>query len=59
MGGFGIRWIRFADYVSGRKHNREKLKTCDVCREKFESIVKMEKHRRDIHPNVPPNEANA
>lgn len=57
MWGFGIYLMRLADYFSGRKYRRQKLRTCDVCSQVFETIEGMEKHRRDTHPNVPPREA--
>lgn len=59
MWGFGVYLMHLADFLTRRRHNKQKLKTCDVCREKFDSIETMEKHRRDSHPNVPPREANA
>jgi hypothetical protein len=59
MWGFGIYLVRLADHFSRRRYNKKKMKTCDVCAAKFESIEDMEKHRRDSHPNVPPREANA
>ncbi|HKU49543.1 MAG TPA: hypothetical protein VJP79_06310 [Nitrososphaera sp.] len=59
MWGFGIYLMHLADYVSRRRYNKQKMKTCDVCREKFDTIEVMEKHRRDSHPNVPPREASA
>jgi hypothetical protein len=59
MWGFGVYLVHLADYLSRRRYNKRKLKTCDVCRKKFESAEGMEKHRRDSHPNVPPREASA
>ncbi len=51
--------MHLADYLSRRRIKKDKMKTCDVCKQKFDSLEGMEKHRRDIHPNVPPREANA
>jgi hypothetical protein len=59
MWGFGIYLVQLADYFTRRRYNKKKMKTCDVCREKFETVEGMEKHRRDSHPNVPPREASA
>ncbi|MCI0563714.1 MAG: hypothetical protein MN733_35010 [Nitrososphaera sp.] len=59
MWGFGNHLMHLADYLSRRRIKKDKMKTCDVCKQKFDSLEGMEKHRRDIHPNVPPREANA
>jgi hypothetical protein len=48
MWGFGIYLMRIADYLYGRRGRKK----CDVCGKKFNSIVDMEVHRRDLHPDA-------
>jgi hypothetical protein len=59
MWGFSIYLVRFADFLTRRRYKKQKLKTCDVCKQRFDTLEGMEKHRRDSHPNVPPREASA
>ncbi len=43
--------------LDGRKYRRSKESTCAICTKKFANIEEMEKHRRDIHPDMRPREA--
>ncbi|MDQ4101819.1 MAG: hypothetical protein M3115_06495 [Thermoproteota archaeon] len=53
---FEIFFMTFAARLSGRKYRKSKGKACDICGNKFANIEEMEKHRRDIHPDMPPRE---
>jgi transcriptional regulator NrdR family protein len=59
MWGITIYLMVLADYLTGRKQKSKKRRTCDVCEQIFPSIEEMEKHRRDIHPNMPPRRTEA
>jgi ribosomal protein L34E len=43
--------MRLADYFARRK---KKIKKCDVCGQKYDSIEEMENHRRNSHPELQP-----
>ncbi len=53
---FEIHFMTFAARLSGRKYRKSKWHACDICGNKFTNIEEMEKHRRDIHPDMPPRE---
>jgi hypothetical protein len=48
MWGFVIYMMRLADYFYGRRGRKK----CDVCGKKFDNIIEMEAHRRDLHPDA-------
>lgn len=56
MWGFTIYLMRLADYIRGRKY--EKRMKCNLCGQKFPSIVETEEHRRINHPHAHPNHEN-
>jgi hypothetical protein len=45
--------------LSGRRYCRSQEGKCDVCSKKFVTLEEMEKHRRDVHPNMSHQEAEA
>ena len=51
--GFGIYLMHLSDYLAGRKH-KKKVRTCDVCGQRFRMIEEMEVHRRKEHPDAHP-----
>jgi hypothetical protein len=51
--GFGIYLMHLSDYLAGRKH-KKKVRTCDVCGQRFKMIEEMEIHRRKEHPDAHP-----
>lgn len=53
---FETYFMTLAARLGGRKYRVSKESICDICRKKFVNIEEMEKHRRDIHPDMPPRE---
>jgi hypothetical protein len=50
----GIYLMALAVRLSGRGYCRSKQSMCDICSKVFVNVEEMEKHRRDIHPDMPP-----
>ena len=50
MYGIGIYLTAFADYLTRRRHDKQKI--CDVCKQRFETFERTEIHRRESHSNA-------
>ena len=59
MSKLGGYLMRLAIHLSGYSNSKQKESKCDICSKKFIRIEEMEKHRRDIHPDMSPQEAEA
>jgi hypothetical protein len=59
MSKLGIYLMMLAVRFSGRRYCRSQESECDVCSKKFVKLEQMEKHRRDVHPDMSPQEAEA
>jgi hypothetical protein len=55
----GIYLMMLAVRFGGLRYRGSKERKCDICSKKFVRIEEMEKHRRDIHPDMSPREAEA
>ena len=54
-----IYLMMLAVRLSGRRYCRSQEGKCDVYSKKFVTLEQMEKHRRDIYPDMSPQEAEA
>lgn len=59
MSEVGIYLMTLAVNLIGRRYHRSKERKCDICSKKFVGIEEMGKHRRDVHPDMSPREAEA
>ena len=59
MSNLGVYLMMLAVRLSGRRYYRSQESKYDVCSENFVTLEEMEKHRRDIHPDMSPQEAEA
>ncbi len=59
MSKLGVYLIMLAVRLSGRRYYISQVSKCDVCIKNFVTLEEMEKHRRDIHPDMSPQKAEA
>jgi hypothetical protein len=59
MSKLGIYLMMPAVRLSGRRYYRSQESKCDACSKNFVTLEEMEKHRRDVHPDMLPQEAEA